>query len=293
MSSDYPVDDSGNHFEFRTTDKSLPVLIGTIKEFLPEGNLLVNSQGIVMNTYDTSGAIFLTVVLSSIEFDHYYYKTITDDMGREVSMQICINIHNLNNILKSITTSDNIIKFGYNPQEDYLKIIIISSSRAEERLYKLPVQDGTEVCHEKHSTADYMYKLTMPSSDLSTIFKNLKQLSVDKVKIKYVGMNLIFEAVSKSGTMICIRREGSKGPETTDYDKLIINKEPNHVSCYYDEFKFEYLYNFTKCAKISGKSGGSTVLLYLSEDEPLAIQFNVGKLGTVVFYLGSNQEEIQ
>ena len=293
MSSEYPEEDSSNHFEFRTCDKSLAPLLNTLKEHLSRTILIISSKGIVINTYDTSRSIFINLFLNAESFDHYYYKACLNDKGEEVSMQICINVHYLNNVLKTITSSDDIIKWGYNPQEEYLKITIISSARAEERLYKIVVQDSEDVCLEKHTTADYKYILTMPSGDLSAIFKHLKQLVVEKVKIKYVGMNLIFEAVSKTGTEICIRREGSKGPETTDFDKLIINKEPEHVSCYYDEFKFEYLYNFTKCAKISGKTGGSTVLLYLSEDEPLAIQFNVGKLGTVIYYLGSNQEDIQ
>lgn len=294
MQTILPEDDSDNFFEMRTTQTAaLAVLFNILTNTISDVIIVFTVDGMMINTYDTSGSIFISVMLDSSGFDWWFCKDITDSFGRRIAVQVCLNVHNINNVMKSITASDDVIKWGYNPKDEFLKITIISSSRAEERQYKLVVQDGADVCTEIHSIDGYRYKLTMPSMDLSTIFKHLKQLSVDKVKIKYVDMNLIFEAVSKSGILVSIRREGSHGPDNSDIDKLIINKEPTHVSCYCDDFKFDNLYNFTKCAKISGKSGGSTVLLYLSEDEPLAIQFNVGKLGTVIFFLGSNQEDIE
>ena len=297
MSSEFPEDDSSNHMELRTTQcNPIAVLFGTLKEAISEVNILFNTEGIIINTYDTSRSIFINVSLYADQFDHYYCKKQLNDYGEEIASQIYVNVHNINNVLKSITTNDNIIKWSYNPKDEYFKISIISNIKSEERTYDILVQDGPEVCPEIHSVDSYKYKLTMPSADLSTIFKHLKQLNVETVKIKYVEMSLTFQAVSKTGINATITRFGSKGESGTDDDGsngLIIEREPEHISVYYDEFKFTYLYNFTKCAKISGKSGGSIVVLHLSDDEPFAIQFNVGKLGTVIFFLGSNQPEIE
>jgi proliferating cell nuclear antigen PCNA len=293
MSASLPEDDSENIFECRTTQcQPFKILFDIIKESVSSGNIYFTMDGIKIRTYDRAQAQFIDVFLEADKFDHYYYKGEEDpDVYSEAFINI--NIILLNNVLKSITSSDNVLKWSYKNGDTVLKIVIISNDKNEERVYEIKTQDGEATETAPPSDIDlYNYILLLPCSDLSSIFKYFKQMEQESIEIKYINNSLVFSTPKRGPIVGSVSRFASKNEKISDdVNELIIKKEPSKVSCYCDEFKFENLNNLSKCAKISGSGRNNHIAkIYLSQENPIIFEFNIGKLGYVKFYLSPNNE---
>jgi proliferating cell nuclear antigen PCNA len=280
MSASMPEDDSDNIFEFRTTQcQPFKILFDILKESVSSGNIYFTHSGIKIRTYDRGQTQYIDVLLEAENFDHYYYASEDPD---EI-FYININIPFLNNVLKSITPSDNIIKWSYKNNEPVLKIIIQNKNNYEHREYTITTNDNGPTDDEPPSNIDdYNYVLLLPCADLSSIFKHFKQLEQESITIKFVNNNLIFSTSNKGNVKATITKYSE-----SDINEFKICKSPEKISCYCDEFKFDKLHNLSKCVKISGKKNNFVKIRLLSEN-PIVFNFNIGKLGYVNFYVSPN-----
>lgn len=293
MSATEPRYDSDNVMEFRTTQcKPCKILFDALKENITDVSVFFSSEGMKIFSVARSQAVLINVELDAEKFDHYYCRSEHTESGQEIPIQICISVHNVNKILKTITTDDDVLTWTYNPNHEYLTITINSSSKNEIRSYQVKLQDPIE--EEEAGIVDdvseYPYVLTMPCADFQRICRDLKQMNVTKVTISHQDNNLIFSSKSDvTNASIC--REGiCDNTRDEDENNLVFIKVPETQSCYSGEFKFESLHSFSKCATIGCKSG-KIVRIFLSPDQPIILMFNVGKLGKTLFVLAPSANE--
>jgi len=292
MSSMAPEDDSDNIFEFRTTQcQPFKILFDILKESVSSGNIYFTHEGIKIRTNDRGDTQFIDVFLEADKFDHYYYK-ISDDPDIIEEAYININIINLNTVLKSITASDNVLKWSYKNGDNVLKVVIISKDKNEEREYEIKTQDGEPTfCEPPSDMEQYNYILLLPCADLSSILKDYKSLEQETIQIKYINNSLVFSTPKKGNVVASFSRFANRSNDSIEeVNELIIRKEPAKISCYCDEFKFENLHNLSKCAKISGR-GNNIAKILLLQEAPIIFEFNIGKLGHVRFYLSANNSD--
>lgn len=293
MTATEPKYDSGNVMEFRTTQcKPCRVLFDALKENITDASIYFSSEGMKIYSLDNGQTVLINVELEADNFDHYYCRKETNEDGQEVPIEICVSVHNINKVLKTISPEDDVLIWTYNPQNEFITIVINSSTKNETRSYEIKLQDPDD--NDEAGVVDdvskYQYVLTMPCNDFQRICRDLKGMNVSAVTITYQDNCLSFASksdVAKSS----IVRQGSQGDEKEENEtNVVFCRLPEGKSCYTGEFKFESLYNFSKCASIGSKSG-KVVKIYLSDDDPIVLVFNVGKLGKILFVLAPLEKE--
>ena len=301
MPSDRPEYNSTNVVEFRTTQcKPLKILFDALKENMPDVSIYFTREGLSIYSLDSGRTLLINVSLLEENFDHFYCKEEYNDEGEPIPIQINVSVHNVNKVLKTISNEDDMLIWTYSPQKrdkgkESLTISISSSNKAEERIYKVTLQEPDDDPEAGMITDDviddYDYLLTMPCADFQRICKDLKNMNTERVTLQHKGQELIFSSASDIAEASIIRNglkgDNASGREETD---LIFCKLPEETSCYTDDFKFESLYNFGKCANIGCKTG-KIVKIHLRKTKPIILKFKVGKLGEILFALAPIDEE--
>jgi DNA polymerase III sliding clamp (beta) subunit (PCNA family) len=113
----------------------------------------------------------------------------------------------------------------------------------------------------------------MPSGDFQKIIRDLSYLS-EKLEIKSVGNELIFKCSGQFASAEIHRAEsdGSMG--------YILKQEPSKII--QGEFSLKNLSYFIKCTNLC-----SQIELYLENDLPLVVKYNVASLGTIMLCLSA------
>lgn len=278
---------SDNVMEFRTGEcKPFKVLFDALKENINDVSIYFNSEGMRIYSLDTGRTVLINVELDSDEFDHYYCRREINDQKQEVPLEITVSVHNVNRVLKTITGDDDTLVWEYNPSNDYMTIVISSSSKNEQRSYEIKLQDPEDEddAGAVDGISNYSYVMTMPCEDFQRICKDLRGMNVTVLTIKRQGDHLIFSSKSDIANTSIVR-EGKEGDLNQENDKaLVFCKIPTEPSCYSDDFKFESFFNFSKCASIGSKTG-KIVQILLNPEQPAILIFKVGKLGKILFVM--------
>jgi proliferating cell nuclear antigen len=120
----------------------------------------------------------------------------------------------------------------------------------------------------------------MPASEFQRICKDLAILG-DTVTI----------AVGKDGVKFSVTGELGSGNMTIRPSSSVDVKEEDQVEVTFEEpvalnFALRYLNFFTKATPLSG-----TVVLSLSKDVPLVVEYRINDLGHIRYYLATKIEE--
>lgn len=129
---------------------------------------------------------------------------------------------------------------------------------------------------------EYKCQIKMPASEFQRICRDLAILG-DTVTI----------AVSKDGVKFSVSGEMGSGNMTLRQNSSVDTKEEEQVSIQMEEpvnlnFALRYLNFFTKATPLS-----STVILNLSKDVPLVVEYRIEEAGHIRFYLAPKIEDEQ
>ena len=127
---------------------------------------------------------------------------------------------------------------------------------------------------------EYKCQIKMPASEFQRICRDLAILG-DTVTI----------AVSKDGVKFSVSGEMGSGNMTLRQNSSVDTKEEEQVSIQMEEpvnlnFALRYLNFFTKATPLS-----STVILNLSKDVPLVVEYRIEEAGHIRFYLAPKIED--
>jgi len=252
-------------FEIKTIQSSIiKTLIEALKEILNDTVIEINKDCIKIVTMDNSHIILVHLKLSSDKFEHY-------SCNRHIS--IGINMLNLYKIIKTVNNNDILTLFVNENNLNHLGIKIENMEKNTKTTYFLNLLD---LNNEQFDIPEVEFNsvITLPSNDFQKLIRDMNNIA-DYVEIKNVDNKFI---LSCSGDFC------NQETVLSDTDLLIINKG-NKNDIIQGNFNLKYLVLFTKCTNLS-----NNVELFLRNDYPLIIKYNVASLGEVKLCLSPQSE---
>mgnify|MGYP000492128964 FL=1 len=242
-------------------------LMTALKDILLETNISFTPEGIKIINMDKSHTILAHLSLHAKNFEHYECS--------QPKIVIGVNMFHLFKLINTIDNDDTLTI--YIEEDDYTEGIVQylglkfeNGDIKQQKIQKLrliePETDELEVPDVKFSSV-----LNLPSSDFQKIIRDLSCIS-DKIEIKSVataeGAELIFKC-SGGFAQAEVRRAESDG--SMEY---IIKQDNSKII--QGEFSLKNLSYFIKCTNLC-----SSIEIYLENDLPLVVKYNVASLGEI------------
>ena len=242
-------------------------LMTALKDILLETNISFQPDGIRIINMDKSHTILVHLYLAASNFEFYECK--------KEKIIIGVNMFHLFTLINSIDNDDTLTIYIEN--NDYFEGIVshlafkfengdIKQCKTQKLKLIEPEQDELEVPDVKFSSI-----INLPSADFQKIIRDLSCLS-DKIEIKSVGNELIFKCQGQFASAEIHRAEADESM------KFIQKQDSSKVI--QGEFSLKNLGYFIKCTNLCQK-----IEVYLENDLPLVVKYNVASLGSVTLCL--------
>lgn len=242
-------------------------LMTALKDILLETNIMFTAEGIKIINMDKSHTILAHLSLHADRFEFYECK--------KDKVVIGVNMLHLYKLINTIDTDDTLTI--YIDEADYtdgvvqyLGLKFENGDIKQQKVQKLrliePEVDELAVPDVKFSSV-----LNLPSTDFQKIIRDLSCIS-DKIEIRSIatpeGAELIFKCRGAFAEAE-IRRAESDG--SMEY----VQKQEQH-KIIQGEFSLKNLGYFIKCTNLC-----NTIEIYLENNLPLVVKYNVASLGEI------------
>ena len=275
-----------------------------MKDLVTEANFDCTGTGISLQAMDSSHVSLVGLLLRADGFDHFR-------CDRNISLGI--NLGSMGKVLKCCN-NDDIVTLKAEDNADAMTFMFGAGHRSilsrllrpaphppraltarpltaavctraenqsQDRIsdFELKLMD-IDSEHLGIPDTEYKCQIKMPASEFQRICRDLAILG-DTVTI----------AVSKDGVKFSVSGEMGSGNMTLRQNSSVDTKEEEQVSIQMEEpvnlnFALRYLNFFTKATPLSG-----TVLLSLSKDVPLVVEYRLEDLGHIRYYLAPKIED--
>jgi proliferating cell nuclear antigen len=238
-------------------------LMTALKDILLETNISFQPDGIRIINMDKSHTILVHLYLAASNFEFYECK--------KEKIIIGVNMFHLFKLINSIDNDDTLTIYIEN--DDYFDGIVshlglkfengdIKQCKTQKLKLIEPEQDELEVPNVTFSSI-----INLPSSDFQKIIRDLSCIS-EKLEIKSVGNELIFKCQGQFASAEIHRAEsdGSMG--------FVVKQDASKVI--QGEFSLKNLGYFIKCTNLC-----SQIELYLENDLPFVVKYDVASLGSI------------
>jgi proliferating cell nuclear antigen len=238
-------------------------LMTALKDILLETNISFQPDGIRIISMDKSHTILVHLYLAASNFEFFECK--------KEKIIIGVNMFHLFKLINSIDNDDTLTIYIENI--DYIDGIVshlglkfengdIKQCKTQKLKLIEPDQDELEVPDVTFSSI-----INLPSSDFQKIIRDLSCIS-EKLEIKSVGNELIFKCQGQFASAEIHRAEsdGSMG--------FVVKQDASKII--QGEFSLKNLGYFIKCTNLC-----SQIELYLENDLPLIVKYDVASLGSI------------
>jgi proliferating cell nuclear antigen len=242
-------------------------LMTALKDILLETNITFTQEGIKIINMDKSHTILAHLVLHSQNFEKYDCKLDKIIIG--------VNMFHLFKLINTIDNDDTLTiyieKADYaDGIVQYLGLRFDNGDIKQQKIQKLrliePENEELDVPDVKFSSI-----LNLPAVDFQKIIRDLSCIS-DKIEIKSIvtsnGAELIFKCTGGFAHAEIRRAESDGSME-------FITKQPQS-KIIQGEFSLKNLSYFIKCTNLC-----SQIEIYLENDLPLVVKYNVASLGEI------------
>lgn len=244
-------------------------LMTALKDILLETNITFQPDGIRIINMDKSHTILAHLFLAAQNFEFYECK--------KEKIIIGVNMFHLFKLINSIDNDDTLTIYIENA--DYVDGIVshlalkfenseIKQCKTQKLRLIEPEADELEYPDVKFSSV-----INLPSADFQKIVRDLSCIS-DKLEIKSVGNELIFKCSGQFASAEIHRAESDGGME------FILKQDSSKVI--QGEFSLKNLGYFIKCTNLC-----SQIEIYLENDLPLVVKYNVASLGEIKLCLSN------
>jgi len=238
-------------------------LMIALKDILLETNISFQPDGIRIVNMDKSHTILVHLYLAASNFEFYECK--------KDKIIIGVNMFHLFKLINSIDNDDTLTIYIEN--SDYYDGIVshlalkfengdIKQCKTQKLKLIEPEQDELEVPDVKFSSI-----INLPSADFQKIIRDLSCIS-EKLEIKSVGSELIFKCQGQFASAEIHRAEADESM------KFILKQDSTKVI--QGEFSLKNLGYFIKCTNLCPQ-----IEVYLENDLPLVVKYNVASLGEI------------
>ena len=242
-------------------------LMTALKDILLETNIIFSKEGIKIINMDKSHTILAHLFLNAENFEVY-----------ECNMDKIIIGVNMFHLFKLINTIDNNDTLTiYIEENDYTDGIVqflgLKFENGDIKQHKIQKLRLIEPDTEELNVPDVKFSsvLNLPSADFQKIIRDLSCIS-DKIEIKSIatneGVELIFKCVGAFATAEIRRTEADGSME------FIHKQEVSKII--QGEFSLKNLGYFIKCTNLCNQ-----IEIYLENDMPLVVKYNVASLGEI------------
>ena len=246
-----------NILELKTVQSSaMRVLIEALKEILTDVNLIFDENGMKIMAMDSAHTVLVYLKLNAEKFEYFYCK------DKHV---VGVSMINLFKLIKTMTNNDTLTLYIDEEDSNKLGIRIENSDKNSITNYKLNLMDLNEDLFEIPATT-FNFVITMPSVDFQKICRDMNSLA-DVIEIQSVGQQLRFSCKGDFVEQETIIGEADNG-------MVLVNNSTETNEIVQGLFMLKNLVMFTKCTNLS-----NTVDIYLKNNYPLVISYNVGSLG--------------
>lgn len=256
-------------FEARLVQgKIFKQVIDSIKDLVQDANIDCSEEEISIQAMDSSHVSLVHVTIRSEGFDHYRC-----DRG----ISLGFNSASMSKILKC-SGNDDIITLKAEDTADALTLMFESPSQERIADFELKLMD---IDSEPLGIPDTNYKCTvrMPSGEFQRIIRDLQVIG-DTCIISCTKEGVRFSVHGDIGNGNVLVRSGGGG-EKEDDQVTIELEEPVELT-----FVLRYLNFFTKATAL-----GPTVVLSLSPDVPIVVEYPIEDSGDIKYYLAPKIDE--
>lgn len=248
---------TGNRLEIKTVQASaFKILVEALKELLTDTCIEFDSSGIKIVSMDTSHIVLVHLKLDATKFEYFHC---------EQKITVGVNMLNLHKLIKTINSNDTLTLYIDAMDLNHMGIKIENSEKNTKTTYKLNLLDldNPKIMIDP---AEFNSVITLPSTDFQKITRDMNNLA-EFVEIRNVGHQLVFS---------CKGEFCSQETLLSDNDNSMhsIGSKSNEIV--QGIFSLKYLVLFTKCTNLC-----NTVSMFLKNDYPLIIRYEVASLGEI------------
>ena len=247
-----------NVLEFQTVQTAaFRILIEALKEILTDANFEFDENGLKIVAMDSTHTVLVHLRLNAENLEEY--KCLS-------KIVLGINLINFYKLMKILGNNDVLQLYVDDENLSVLNIMIKNSEKNSITNFKLNLMDLNEENIEVPPPT-FESVITMPSVDFQKICRDMHNLS-DELEIKSVGSQLIFSCkglFAEQETSIGTSSNGLNFIQNDDSNKIIQGI-----------YALKYLVLFSKCTNLC-----NSVEVYLKNDFPLIIKYNIASLGEI------------
>ena len=251
-----------NHILLIKTVQIAPfrTLMTALKDILLESNITFQKDGMRIVNMDKSHTILVHLHLLSENFEFYECK--------KDKIIIGVNMFHLFKLINTIDTDETLSIYIEN--EDYndgiVENLVLKFENKQKEQCKIQKLKLIEPEHEELNIPDVMFSsiINLPSNDFQKIIRDLNSIS-DKLEIKSIKNQLIFKCRGAFASAEIIRSESDGMGFVQKHNKVIQG-----------EFSLKNLNYFIKCTNLCNQ-----IEIYMENDMPLIIKYNVASLGEI------------
>lgn len=243
-------------------------IIESIKDLVQDANIECSEEEVAIQCMDSSHVSLVSVSLSAAAFDHYR-------CDRQINLGF--NSANMSKILKMMGKKDIVI-LKAEDDGDTLTMMFESDNSGTIADFELKLM---EIDAEQLGIPDTPYKSTikMPAEEFQRIVRDLQVLG-DTCTIACTKEGIRFSVSGNIGTGNILTRANAASDD--EKNQVVIDmEEPVELN-----FALRYLAFFTKATPLSG-----SVIISMSPDVPVVIEYPIGEVGHIKFYLAPKIEE--
>ena len=245
----------------------LKKIVEAIKDVVNSVNIDASPQGLAFQAMDLSHVALVTLSLRAEGFASY---------KADKSFPLGVKLQNLHKILKCADNSDMVtMECEDEPQQLQFRFESQKQDRVTRITLNLMQNDEDQLAIPE---TNYSSNITMPASEFSRIVRELSQLS-ETVKVKTTKKSITFSVDGDIGKGEMELKENTSEKAT---EKIEIDVDDEVEA----SFSLTFLNSFCKGGALS-----DSVRLLMSENTPLVVEYKIGDLGTLKYYLAPKLQD--
>ena len=251
--------------EIRTVQSAaIKTLVEALKELLTDVVLEADDNGLRIVAMDTARVVLVHLKLEAERFEYFHCES---------PLHLGINMINFHKLVKTVGNSDTLTLYVESGDTNHLGIKIDSMEKNSRTVYKLNLLDMESNTISVGPT-QFDDVIVLGSSEFQKLCRDMHNLA-DAVEIKVVNNEVTFSCKGDFSTQETVLCNGCLQKNNADAD-MASTAQTEKSDITQGMFSLKYLVMFTRCTNLS-----SNVQLYLKNDYPLIVRYNVSSIGEI------------